>query len=267
MTISTKPDLQSREGAPVDPQRAEPFGKNPPREPGTEVVAIGEVKDLSEPKPRIGAVGIGAILLGIGGVAAGALGAIWLRERNSEEAGFDLLAKQGNFELRRYRPHLMASAQAWGTLSEALDEGFEPLSAYIGAKPDARADETVKGEKIDMAVPVWARRDNRGIDETSDDKSWRIGFTMPAEHTLESVPEPAPGVTIVERPKRRVAVIKFAGRPSNHALFADKRAELEGWMAARGFVAKEEPEYAFYNSPMVPPFARRNEIQIEIDAA
>ena len=40
---------------------------------------------------------------------------------------------------------------------------------------------------------------------------------------------------------------------------------LRGWLKRHGEVAiKCEPEYAFYNSPMIPPPLRRNEVLLAL---
>jgi hypothetical protein len=60
-----------------------------------------------------------------------------------------------------------------------------------------------------------------------------------------------------------MAAVRFSGAAGD-ATLATKEAELRRWMAARQLQATGEPEYAFYNSPFIPPFMRRNEVLIPV---
>ena len=48
------------------------------------------------------------------------------------------------------------------------------------------------------------------------------------------------------------------------ALLAEQEDRLRGWLAKRGVKCKGEPEYAFYNSPMIPGPLRRNEVWLAL---
>jgi hypothetical protein len=84
---------------------------------------------------------------------------------------------------------------------------------------------------------------------------------MPEGHDL---PDPPAGVTLIELPARRVGAASFHGTAHDDRLEAAED-RLRGWLARHGEDAvKAEPEYAFYNSPMIPPPLRRNEVLLAL---
>jgi len=58
-------------------------------------------------------------------------------------------------------------------------------------------------------------------------------------------------------------VVSFSGRWSD-ALLAEQEDRLRGWLSKRGVKSRSEPEYAFYNSPMIPGPLRRNEVWLAL---
>ena len=93
---------------------------------------------------------------------------------------------------------------------------------------------------------------------------WRTRFVMPSGRAADDLPNPPDGVALVEVPARRVAVVRFAGRPAETSL-VEQEYRLRGWLARQGEASEAEPEYAFYNSPMIPPPLRRNEVWLALD--
>jgi DNA gyrase inhibitor GyrI len=91
--------------------------------------------------------------------------------------------------------------------------------------------------------------------------AWRTRFVMPA--TAEELPDPPEGIELVELPARRVAVVSFSGRATDR-LLAEQEDRLRGWLAKRGEKSNAEPEFAFYNSPMIPGPLRRNEVWLAL---
>jgi hypothetical protein len=58
-------------------------------------------------------------------------------------------------------------------------------------------------------------------------------------------------------------VVSFAGRPGDIGL-TEQEDRLRGWLARRGETSEAEPEYAFYNSPVIPGPLRRNEVWLAL---
>ena len=93
---------------------------------------------------------------------------------------------------------------------------------------------------------------------------WRTRFVMPADYTLDTLPQPPSDITLTEVPRRRIAAISFSGSATTKDL-DEKEQALRAWIAARKLVAAGPVEYAFYDAPMVPPQVRRNEVMIPVE--
>lgn len=197
---------------------------------------------------------VGAALLG--GVAF-----YYFSERSQEEPGFRPLETDGDHQIREYPSLTVAETVVNGPRRDALDEGFSILADYIFAK-------SREGEKLPMTVPVMQDSgDPMGSDPPLFDDdlegAWRTRFVMPAGRSADELPETPEGVELVELPARKVAVVSFSGRATD-ALLAEQEDRLRGWLAKRGERSNGEPEYAFYNSPMIPGPLRRNEVWLAL---
>jgi hypothetical protein len=93
---------------------------------------------------------------------------------------------------------------------------------------------------------------------------WRTRFVMPSGREEQDLPAPPDEIDLLTMPARRVAVVSFAGRPDDRDL-AEQEDRLRGWLARNGERSEAEPEYAFYNSPMIPGPLRRNEVWLALD--
>jgi hypothetical protein len=198
----------------------------------------------------------GEIALGAAGLAIGGFAVYFLRERSQEEAEHSVLERDGAFSLRRYARQVTAEVRRNGTLTDAMDQGFRPLAAYISGKREARQ-AGATGRKIDMTVPV-------AVAPADGSGSWIVRFVMPRAWTRDSLPAPANGVTRATVEPRTVAAVRFAGRGTDRELIARKRDELIAWVERRGLQTVGEPEFAAYNAPIVPGVLRRNEWLVEV---
>lgn len=201
-----------------------------------------------------GAVVAGAALIG---------GALYvLQERQTEEPDFRALKTDGDFQIRDYGAMTVAETVVQGPRKQALSDGFGIIADYIFAK-------SREGEKIAMTVPV---TQDGGDPMASDpplfddelEGAWRTRFVMPAGRSSEDLPEPPDAIELVDLAPRRVAVVSFAGRADDKML-AEQEDRLRGWLARNGEKAGGEPEYAFYNSPVIPGPLRRNEVWLSLN--
>lgn len=200
-------------------------------------------------KDVLAGVGVGAALLG--GAAF-----YYLREKAAAEADYRALESDGDYQLRDYPALTVAETVIRGPRKDALKEGYRLLSDYL----------TTAG--LSLAVPVV--QDN-GDPMASDpplfddelEGAWRTRFVIPAGSDATDLPESPEGIELVELPARRVAVVTFSGRATD-ALLAAQEDRLRGWLAKRGERSDGQPEYAFYNSPLVPGPLRRNEVWLAV---
>ena len=194
-----------------------------------------------------------------GGIAAGALvglGIAWVvREKAAPRPNWRVLVSEGDLQIRSYPAVRVAETIITGPRKEALNNGYRLLSNYVS------------GEDLPMTVPVMQDAGNpMGSDpplfDDALDGGWRVRFILP-DDAGELAPPPE-GVTIVEVPARRMGAATFHGTAHDERLQAAED-RLRGWLARHGEEdVQAEPEYGFYNSPMIPPALRRNEVLLAL---
>lgn len=198
-----------------------------------------------------------------GGIAAGALVGLGiayvLKEKATPGPNYRVLVSEGDLQIRSYPAIKVAETIVGGPRKEALNKGFQILADYIFAK-------SRPGEKLPMTAPVLQDAGNPMASDPPlfDDEvegGWRVRFVMPDQADL---PEPPPGVTIIDVPARRIGAATFHGTAHDERLEAAED-RLRGWLERHGEEAvRSDPEYAFYNSPMIPPPLRRNEVLLAL---
>ena len=103
------------------------------------------------------------------------------------------------------------------------------------------------------------------VTQEMKDNRWRITFLMPAEYTLETLPEPNDTrVRLKEESGRLMVAVKYSGTWSEEG-YEENRALLEDYIQKRGLTKTGEPVWARYDPPFMPWFLRRNEVLIPIE--
>ena len=149
--------------------------------------------------------------------------------------------------------------------SAAGNEGFRRLFRYIsGANRGAK--------KISMTAPVeqapaWGEKiDMTGsLTQAKETKGWSLAFMLPSQYTIETAPQPTDSrVRIREVPARTVAVFSYSGRWTQANRIAAER-KLRDRLAKADVEIVGAVNSAMFNSPMMVPFLRRNEVHAPID--
>ena len=214
--------------------------------------------------------------------AALAVASIWLlvapaataQMFSLEEPPFDILQKSSDFELRSYRPMIVAEVFVQGDLDTAGKTGSRLVKDYIfreGEQENAAANQNGR-ESISMTVPVTMEKTPEKISmtvpvtmESSGGSRYRLHFVMPSKYTLQTLPKPAdPRVTLREVPAQKVAAIRFS-KFSTESTIAEQTTLLQAWIAQQGLKAAGKPQFARYDPPFVPPLLRRSEILIAVE--
>ena len=181
-----------------------------------------------------------------------------------EKAKYTILEKEDNFELRQYEAQIVAETYVAGNLEDAGSDGFRRLYAYISG-------DNTKKQSISMTTPVGQEAGSEKISMTAPvsqekkDDRWRITFLMPAEYTLEMLPEPVDErVRLAEEPGRLMAAVKYSGTWSEEG-YEKNKALLEEYLRKRGLTQVGTAVWARYDPPFMPWFLRRNEVLIPVE--
>ena len=181
-----------------------------------------------------------------------------------EKAKYTVLEKEDDFEIRQYDSQIVAETYVDGALEDVGNEGFRLLYGYISG-------DNKKKQSISMTAPVGQEAGSEKIAMTAPvkqekkDNQWRITFLMPAEYTLETLPEPNDNrVKLKADPGRLMAAVRYSGTWSEGG-YEENRALLEEYIQKRGLIKTGEPVWARYDPPFMPWFLRRNEVLIPVE--
>ena len=181
-----------------------------------------------------------------------------------EEVSYTVIEQNGAIELRQYSPHIVAETTVEGTFEKVGNEGFRRLADYINGENRTK-------QSISMTAPVSQEKQSEKIAMTApvgqekSGASWRITFVMPAEYSLDTLPEPIDSrIEMKQEHGRLMAAVRYSGTWSRKR-YEENKARLLAWIEERGFKQTAEPVWARYNPPFMPWFLRRNEILIPVD--
>jgi hypothetical protein len=167
------------------------------------------------------------------------------------QPAYDVIRAEDRIEIRRYAPATVASLNIQGLRDAALKDGFDVLFGYISGK-------NAQKRRIPMTAP---------ITQQTEGGNWLIRFYMPPGATADNLPKPDNDVIALrDEGEKTYAQIRFRGNANDRAL-SNQREELQDWMMQHKIKARAAAICAFYNTPRMIPFLRRNEVMIEIDPA
>ena len=181
-----------------------------------------------------------------------------------EKVQYDVVEKDSRFEVREYKPYLVAETLVDSDFKDAGNIAFRRLFNYISGNNQAKesiamtapVNQQPASEKIAMTAPV--------TQQASGDQ-YAVSFVMPAEYTIETLPAPTDeAVVIKEILGYKAAVVRYSGTWSQKR-YEEKKAALEKYMRDNGLTAVGEPIWARYDPPFQLWFLRRNEVVIPIE--
>jgi hypothetical protein len=183
-----------------------------------------------------------------------------------EQPKFQVLKKDGDFELRQYVSFCIAETEVQSSFKDAGNIAFWRLFHYIqgqnqGSKKIAMTapvgqEAAGQGEKIAMTAPV---------SQAPSATGYRVSFTLPSIYTVDTAPKPNDAtVTLRQIPARKMAVLSYSGGWAE-SRYEGKKKALVQWLATQGLKPLGEPILARYNSPYTLWFLRHNEVQIEVE--
>ena len=185
----------------------------------------------------------------------------------ADEPEFDLSFKDKNFEIREYKPKILAQISVSGDFNDASSKGFKLLADFIFGNNNS----TDGNSKIDMTAPVVMEPLSKFVDMTTPvltegkNKEWHVSFVMPKKYSLDTLPKPNnKDIKIISLPTEKYAVIIFSGLVTEKSY--DEQAKLlYNFIKNRNLVTLGALQIARYNPPWILPFFRRNELMIRIN--
>ena len=150
-----------------------------------------------------------------------------------ETPNFQLLKKEGEFEIREYDPIIIAVTKVNSNYREASSTGFRRIANYIFGGNQ-------KKMEIKMTAPVI-------LDVPNSNNIYEILFVMPSKHSLEELPAPdQSNVELKVKELGKTAVIKFGGWATESRATYYKR-RLEDFVKNGGFTINSD--CLLYTSP------------------
>jgi len=186
----------------------------------------------------------------------------------TEEAEYDVIVRDGKFELRHYAPKVVAETVLEGDFDKVGNVAFKRLAGYIFG-----GNETTT--KFAMTAPVGLEVVNKKTTESNlggqavstpqRADSWRVTFVMPSEYSLETLPKPNDHrVFLRTEPGLTMAALRYSGSWSQ-TRYHKHETKLLSWIKQRGLKVAGEPVFARYNSPFALWFLRRNEVLVPVE--
>ncbi len=162
-----------------------------------------------------------------------------------ETAKYEVLDKEGKFEIREYEPYYTAAVPE----SDPVETyGFNQIFNYISGNNGSK-------EKISMTTPVFNELENG---------KFTTEFVMPGKYREQSPPMPDnERIALKKSEKKQCASVTFSGTVSEERI-KQYEEELLDWLIAKGRIPSGTFRLARYNPPIVPPPLRRNEILIDL---
>ena len=180
-----------------------------------------------------------------------------------EELNYALMAKYDRFEIHQYAPYIVAETTVTGKFEWVGNVAFRRLAGYIFGK-NRRQDSIAmtapviqepNAEKIAMTAPVT---------QTGAGNTWVVTFVMPAEYTMETLPDPLdPNIRLSRRPGQLMAALTYSGS-WRKSTYEKKRKQLEKLIERHGYVTGGPAIFARYDPPFRLWFRRRNEVLIPV---
>lgn len=188
----------------------------------------------------------------------------------NEEPRYEVVKKEGDFEVRRYQPMIIAEVLVTGTLSEASNKGFRQIADFIFGNNEDPVKK--QSEKIAMTAPVTMEADTSSkiamtapVTMEGSGGAWKMAFVMPTKFTMDTLPKPKnSSITIKQMPAQQLAVVTFSGWVDEEKLAA-QTTRLNEWMAKNGLKTSGAAQLSRYNPPWTLPFWRRNEVWMKLD--
>ena len=181
-----------------------------------------------------------------------------------EKAKYEVIDKEDKFEVRQYKPQIVAETVVDSSFDEAGNIAFRRLFSYISGNNRTR-------ESTAMTAPVKQKESSEKIKMTAPvnqrqyEGKYAVIFLMPSKYTMETLPEPLDAkVKIRTNPAYKAAVVRYSGSWSQKR-YLEHRTLLEDFVQRKGLKIIGEDIFARYDPPFQLWFIRRNEVLFPVE--
>ena len=181
-----------------------------------------------------------------------------------EKAKYEVIDKEGKFEIRQYKPQIVAETVVDSSFDEAANIAFRRLFKYISGNNRTK-------ESIKMTAPVNQRGSSEKIEMTAPVNQqqyagkYAISFLMPSKYTMETLPEPLDAnVKLRTNLAHKAAVVRYSGSWSQKR-YLEHRVLLESFILRKGLKITGEDIFVRYDPPFQLWFFRRNEVLFPVE--
>ena len=181
-----------------------------------------------------------------------------------EKAKYEVIDKEGKFEIRQYKPQIVAETIVDSSFDEASNIAFRRLFKYISGNNrtkesiamTAPVNQKDSSEKIKMTAPV---------NQQSYEGKYIVSFLMPSKYTMETLPEPLDtNINLRLIPAHKAAAIRYSGTWSKKR-YLEHRNLLDNFIKRKGLKINGEEIFARYDPPFQLWFIRRNEVLFPVE--
>ena len=181
-----------------------------------------------------------------------------------EKAKYEVIYTEGKFEVRQYKPQIVAETVVDSSFDEAANIAFRRLFKYISGKNrtkesiamTAPVNQKESSEKIKMTAPV---------NQQSYEGKYVVSFMMPSKYTMETLPEPLDAnVKLRTTPAYKAAAFRYSGSWSQKR-YLEHRNLLNNFIKRKGLKIIGEDIFARYDPPFQLWFIRRNEVLFPVE--
>lgn len=165
------------------------------------------------------------------------------------EPSYQLIFREGDFEIRAYPPLLLAETLIAADYRQAGGIGFQRLAGYIFGGNSRQ-------ENMAMTTPVL--RQSEGV-------QWKMSFVMPQDYSLDKLPLPLDTtIALKQEAEKKIAVLRYSGSLDEKSI-ASHSQKLLNWLTKQSLKAISPTRSAAYDPPWTIPMLRRNEIHVDIE--
>jgi len=181
-----------------------------------------------------------------------------------EKPKYKVIEKEGSLEIREYPAQIVAETLVQADFDESGNIAFRRLFKYISGENrtkqsiamTAPVNQEPTSQKISMTAPVTQQKSQ---------ENYVVSFLMPAQYTLETLPEPLDSNVVLKKiPARTLAAIRYSGTWSQKR-YETHKAKLLEFIQQKERKITGEPIFARYDPPFQLWFLRRNEVLIPVE--